>query len=519
MRLEICAQDRLGICQDILDILVSHSIDLRGIEVLDGLIYLNFPTIEFSEFQHLMPEIRRINGIEDVKTTPFMPYEREHFEFDTILKTLPDPVFSIDAKGKILVINDAATANVGMSEEKLKENPIGHWLKGFNFTKWLEAKTVEAQSARVEFHGQDFLADVFPIHVPDDGGKALFAGGVVVLKSESRFGEQITAFRKIDSDSFNGLVSLSSAMRKAVREAKKMAILDAPMLLIGETGTGKELLARACHKASHRTDMPFLVLNCASLPDSVAETELFGYGPNTLEASDKSKQGLFEQANGGTVFLDEVGEMSTQLQTKLLRFLQDGSFRRVGDDKEVHVDVRIICSTQKDLPGLVQERKFREDLYYRLNVLTLLVPPLRERKADVIPLAESFVKKVSQQLGRIPPRLSKTCQEYLTSYPWPGNVRQLENSIYRAVSLLEDNELSREHMQLPAFANDFGYMEKEFQGSLDDAVKRFEASLLRRLYPNYPSTRQLARKLGLSHTAIANKLREYGINKKTVKVL
>ena len=217
-------------------------------------------------------------------------------------------------------------------------------------------------------------------------------------------------------------------------------------------------------------------------------------------------------------FLDEVGEMSTQLQTKLLRFLQDGTFRKVGDENEVKVNVRIVAATQKDLPAMVQEGVFREDLYYRINVLTLEIAPLRDRKADVGPLAEHFIQKYAQQNGHAIPVLSQECLSFLQEYPWPGNVRQLENAIYRAVSLLDDSELRVEHLQLPTFTHDLGYLESDFEGSLDQAVKRFEATLLRKLYPAYPSSRQLAKRLGLSHTAVANKLRDYGINRKTVKV-
>lgn len=517
MRLQISASSRLGIVQDILDILVQHSIALRGIELHEGFIYLNFKEIEFSEFQHLMPEIRRIEGITDVKTTHFLPSEREHYEFDTILKTMPDPVFSIDLKGHILGFNDAVVQANQLSSERLLEHPINHWLKGFNFHRWFESKNIDAITQRLEFQHQEYLADIYPIKVPDNEHGEVLTGAMVMLKSEARIGDKALAFKSGDSSCFNQIMSHSAAMRKVIREAKKMANLDAPILILGETGTGKELIAKACHMASRRSENPFLVLNCASLPDDIAETELFGYG--RFEGNDtSSKKGLLEQADGGTLFLDEIGEISEQLQLKLLRCLQDGTFRRVGGACEVKVDVRIVCTTQKDLSMMVQENNFREDLFYRLNVLTLALPSLRDRKSDIQPLAELLIKQISQQLCRIPPKMNKSCRDYLSHYPWPGNVRQLENTLYRAISLLEDNELRKEHLQLPAYAIDGGYAGEDVEGTLEESVKKFESNLLRRLYPSYPSTRQLARKLGLSHTAIANKLREYGINKKTIKV-
>ncbi|MCV2883150.1 transcriptional regulator TyrR [Aestuariibacter sp. AA17] len=518
MRLEISCQDRLGITQDVLDILVNYEIDLRGIEIDSaGKIFLNFPNIEFADFQHLMPEIRRIEGIEDVKTTPFMPVEREQHQLRALLQTLPDPVFSVDTKGRIILVNEAVITSLETEARALIGQDISEFVKGFNFLKWLESKDVLAQTHKLKFIEQDFLADILPVMVPDVGGTSILAGALIMLKSEYRLGQQLTVFHKTSNESFSVIQASSSAMKKVVREATRMAELDGPMLIFGETGTGKELLAKACHEASRRASGEFLALNCASLPDNVAETELFGYAAGAF-GQPEPKQGLLELAQGGTLFLDEVGDMSPQLQVKLLRVIQDGTFRRVGDSKELKVDVRIVCTTQKDLAQLVQEGKFREDLYYRLNVLSIVVPPLRDRKNDIVALAEKFLRQHSVKLGRRPPKLNKSCVEYLQTYPWPGNVRQLENALYRALSLMDGNELNREHIQLPSASTSVSFVPEDFEGSLEEEVKRFEKSLLRRLYPFYPSTRQLAKKLGLSHTAIANKLREYNINKKTVKM-
>ncbi|MBU3017289.1 transcriptional regulator TyrR [Paraglaciecola agarilytica] len=518
MRLEISCQDRLGITQDVLDILVSHEVDLRGIEINEmGKIYLSFPNMDFEEFQHLMPKIRKIEGIDDVKTIPFMPLEREQNQLRALLQTLPDPVFSVDTKGRILLINDAVTVSLETARESLIGVEIDELVKGFNATRWLESKKITSLTQKVRFIEQNYLADILPVMVPDSGGEPILAGAVFILKSEQRLGQQLTVFHEASLDSFMSIQASSKIMKKVVREAKRMAELDGPIMLYGETGSGKELIAHACHEASRRKDANFLVLNCASLPDNVAETELFGYAAGAFGQS-SGKEGLLELAQGGSLFLDEVGDMSPQLQAKLLRVLQDGKFRRVGDTKEVKVDVRFICTTQKDLAQLVQEGRFREDLYYRLNVLSLGIPPLRERKMDIIPLAETFLKQHSLTLGRKVPKLTKSCVDYIQAYPWFGNVRQLENVLYRAVSLLEGNDLGKEHIQIPSSGNAMSFVSEDFEGSLDEEVKRYEKSILQRLYPSYPSSRLLAKKLGLSHTAIANKLRDYGINKKSVKI-
>lgn len=518
MRLEISCQDRLGITQDVLDILVAHQIDLRGIEIDEvGKIFLNFPNIEFADFQHLMPKIRRIEGIEDVKTTPFMPAERERNQLTAIIQTLPDPVFSIDTRGHLLMVNESVSSGLELSASDLEGLEIGDFVKGFNFSRWLENNEPRPYSSKVKFIQQDYVADILPVTVSDADKKPVLAGAVVMLKSEIRLGQQFNTFHQLQNDSFDRFVTVSGVMAKAVKDAKRIADLDAPVLIFGETGTGKEIIARACHQASRRGEHEFLALNCGALPDNVAETELFGYAPGAFNQPD-GKAGLLELAAGGTLLLDEVADMSPQLQAKLLRVLEDGQYRRVGDDKALAVDVRFVCTTSRDLGQLVEDGKFREDLYYRLNVLTLVMPALRERKPDILPLAESFILQHSTKLGRRPAALSKSCVDFLQQYPWPGNVRQLQNALYRALSLLDGNEITKEDIQLPNCTPNMTYIDENFEGTLDEEVKKFEKNLLKRLYPTYPSTRQLAKKLGLSHTAIANKLREYGINKSTVKL-
>ena len=228
-------------------------------------------------------------------------------------------------------------------------------------------------------------------------------------------------------------------------------------------------------------------------------------------------QGWLNTLHGGiqSVLLDEIGEMSPRMQTKLLRFLNDGTFRRVGEDHEVHVDVRVICATQKNLIELVQKGLFREDLYYRLNVLTLYLPPLRDCPQDIMPLTELFVARFADEQGIPRPKLSADLSTVLTRYSWPGNVRQLKNAVYRALTQLEGFELRPQDILLPD--HDVASLpvgEEAMEGSLDDITRRFERSVLTQLYRSYPSTRKLAKRLGVSHTAIANKLREYGLSQK-----
>ncbi|WP_429049314.1 transcriptional regulator TyrR [Aeromonas hydrophila] len=515
MRLEVSCEDRLGLTRELLDRLVEHNIDLRGIEIdTSGIIYLNFPELEFRDFQHLMPEIRRIPGVYDVKTIPYMPSEREHHEIEALLKALPDLVFSLDAKGKVTQANQSALTTLALPVEEVRGAALGSLVKGFSFSRWLEASEIRPQTCKLSINGEEYLADLMPLFVAEEKGRQALAGAVVVLKSARRVGMHFSALHAVEVGGFEHLQAESQKMKQVLAQASKLAMQDAPLLIVGETGTGKELLARACHGASLRSSHPFMALNCAAMPDNVAESELFGYAPGAFGNNTEGKRGVLELASGGTLMLDEIGDMSPHLQTKFLRVLQDGVFRRVGDEQEVKVNVRFICTTQKQLLDLVHEGKFREDLYYRLNVLSLALPPLRERKADIMALAQQFVSRFASELQRPRPRFTRNMAEYLTAYRWPGNVRQLRNCLYRAMTLLEGDEIGPEHVDLPVAADTMPLIDEWFEGGLDEAVKRFESRLLERLYPAFPSTRQLAKRLGVSHTAIANKLREYGINKK-----
>lgn len=515
MRLEVSCEDRLGLTRELLDRLVEHNIDLRGIEIdTSGIIYLNFPELEFRDFQHLMPEIRRIPGVYDVKTIPYMPSEREHHEIEALLKALPDLVFSLDAKGKVTQANQSALTTLVLPVEEVRGAALGSLVKGFSFSRWLEASEIRPQTCKLSIGGEEYLADLMPLFVAEEKGKQALAGAVVVLKSARRVGMHFSALHAVEVGGFEHLQAESQKMKQVLAQASKLAMQDAPLLIVGETGTGKELLARACHGASLRSSHPFMALNCAAMPDNVAESELFGYAPGAFGNNTEGKRGVLELASGGTLMLDEIGDMSPHLQTKFLRVLQDGVFRRVGDEQEVKVNVRFICTTQKQLLDLVHEGKFREDLYYRLNVLSLALPPLRERKADIMALAQQFVSRFASELQRPRPRFTRNMAEYLTAYRWPGNVRQLRNCLYRAMTLLEGDEIGPEHVDLPVAADAMPLIDEWFEGGLDEAVKRFESRLLERLYPAFPSTRQLAKRLGVSHTAIANKLREYGISKK-----
>ena len=509
MRLEVFCEDRLGLTRELLDLLVLRGIDLRGIDIDPvGRIYLNFAELDFTIFSSLMAEIRRIAGVTDVRTVPWMPSEREHLALSALLEAMPEPVLSLDTRSKVEVANPASCQLFGQSQSRLLSHTAGQLIGGFNFQRWLEDAPSAPHSEHVVINGQNFLMDLTPVALEGEGAARVFMGAVVMLRSTLRMGRQLQTMTSQDVSAFSQIVAVSPRMRHVIDQARKLALLNAPLLIVGETGTGKDQLAHACHLASPRAAKPWMALNCASIPEDAVESELFGHAPS-------GKKGFFEEANGGSVLLDEIGEMSPGMQTKLLRFLNDGTFRRVGEEHEVHVDVRVICATQKNLVELVQKGLFREDLYYRLNVLTLNLPPLRDRPQDIMPLPELFIARFADEQGIARPKLSADLNMVLTRYGWPGNVRQLKNAVYRALTQLEGYELRAQDILLPDYDTaSMAVGEDAMEGSLDDITRRFERSVLTQLYRSFPSTRKLAKRLGVSHTAIANKLREYGLNQK-----
>jgi Nif-specific regulatory protein len=242
------------------------------------------------------------------------------------------------------------------------------------------------------------------------------------------------------------IVGVSAAMQSVYRMVKLVAPAQATVLLVGETGTGKEVIAKALHKLSHRFDGPYIRVNCGALPETLLESELFGHVKGAFTGAIENKAGRFEAAHGGTLFLDEINSMSPKLQVKLLRVLQEREFERVGESRTIRVDVRVIAATNATLEELVERGDFREDLYYRLNVVPVVLPPLRERPDDIPLLARFFLKRYAEANKRPPAELTAEVQAALVSHDWPGNVRELENAIERLVVLSGDGPLKVEFL-------------------------------------------------------------------------
>src|SRR6188472_3813917 len=265
---------------------------------------------------------------------------------------------------------------------------------------------------------------------------------------------QIDYLRHAQGDiyDFDRIIGSSGALEKVLDVVRKVAKSNTTVLVRGETGTGKELIAGAVHHNSHRAARNFVKVNCAALQENLLESELFGHEKGAFTGADKQRIGRFEQADGGTLFLDEIGDMSANTQAKILRVLQEHEFERLGGTRTLRTDVRLLAATNRDLPAMVQHGRFREDLYYRLNVVSIEMPPLRERKEDILPLAMHFIRRYGSELKKRLDGLDNDAQKLLVRYNWPGNIRELENAIERAALLAEASMITSGDLRLGDFA-------------------------------------------------------------------
>lgn len=309
------------------------------------------------------------------------------------------------------------------------------------------------------------------------------------------------------------MIGNSSSMRMVYTHIQQVADSPSTTIMIrGESGTGKELVAKALHQNSPRKEKPFVKFNCAALPDSIIESELFGHEKGAFTGATATRKGRFEAAHGGTIFLDEIGDVSPATQVKLLRVLQEKEFERVGSQSTISVDVRIIAATSRNIEEMMTEGKFREDLYYRLNVFPICVPPLRERKCDILLLADHFIEKYHLGKPDKLPRISSAAIDMLMSYHWPGNVRELENSMERAVLLSKGQSIKAHHLP-PTLMTKSPAEKSESRATLEDAMEALEREMIvDTLKDTLGNMTEAARQLGLTERKIGLRVKKYEIN-------
>ncbi|WP_457644512.1 sigma-54 interaction domain-containing protein [Persephonella sp.] len=321
------------------------------------------------------------------------------------------------------------------------------------------------------------------------------------------------------------IIGSSPQLKEICKLAGEVAPTDLPVLITGETGTGKELLARGIWKLSKRSNKPFIAINCAAIPENLLESELFGYEKGAFTGAEKTKEGKFELADGGTIFLDEIGELPLSAQSKLLRVLQEGTFYRVGGNKEIQVDVRVMAATNRDLEDMVAKGKFREDLFYRLNLIHLHLPPLRERKEDIPYIVECIVNKYNQKLNKSIIGASKDYIEHLKDQKWEGNIRELENTVVRSMILCRDNILTvndltfiREKKVKPSVDDNFEEILKNRilssieEGRIDEIKEKIDKIIIQTAL-EYTKHNQVkaSQILGINRATLRKKIQKYGL--------
>ncbi|HZT95452.1 MAG TPA: sigma-54 dependent transcriptional regulator [Chloroflexota bacterium] len=331
--------------------------------------------------------------------------------------------------------------------------------------------------------------------------------------------KRVKALDETPRDPLDNIIGNSAAMQDVYKTIGRVARTDATILIHGESGTGKELVATALHANSHRRSMAFVKVACASLTETLLESELFGHEQGAFTSASRTRKGRFEMADKGTIFLDEIGEMSLNTQKKLLRVLQEREFERVGSSTPIKVDTRVIAATNRDLQREVADERFREDLYYRLNVISMRIPPLRERMDDIPLLVEHFLQKYRSDAPSGAPRISEEAQAKLLDYTWPGNVRELENVVHRSIILARDEVVTPHHI---VFTGAFGRMDSHVDGGIPEMVAK--AVPLRRIVADTEkqaiesalalcngNRSQAAKTLGIYRRLLYAKMREYGL--------
>jgi transcriptional regulator of aroF, aroG, tyrA and aromatic amino acid transport len=519
--------DRPGLGYDIFQRFESNYADKIGMEVTPELgMIIKFRCSSSEKAEALLHDLKTVDGVLSVGLRDHMPYEDREQELKTILNSVSEGIVAVNKEHKITHINEVACRIFLITREKAlgidaevlfgANPPILETLRsGISYS--LKERKIHKGNKVIHF-----LTSGVPIL--NDKGQII--GGVMTIKDYRQIEEILSKVdRKPQLVTFDLIVYQSNRMKQLVETAKMVAKGNSTILLRGESGTGKEMFAKAIHMESSRSQASFIPINCAALPDSLLESELFGYEEGAFTGATKGgKKGLFEQASGGTLFLDEIGEISPHVQVRLLRVLQEGTIRRVGGAKEIPVDVRIIAATHRNLEDMIKKGQFREDLYYRLNVIPLKIPALRERTDDIPLIAQTLIRKIANKLGKSEIYLSKESMDLLMCQPWPGNVRELENTLERIINMIDSAEIipklffdwtdltpAKPSMELEEKNTLIKIPVYEDWPTLKEIVAEVERQVLLKVLETHHSSRKAGKVLGVSNTTILNKMKSYGI--------
>ncbi|MGB9838986.1 sigma 54-interacting transcriptional regulator [Thermovenabulum sp.] len=444
---------------------------------------------------------------------------------EAIINSTQDAISVVDSEGKGILINKAYTNLVGLTKEDIIGKPATVDIAEGESVHYKVLKTrmpIKGVPMKVGPNKKEVIVHAAPIIVNDQ-----LKGSVAVIHDVSeikRLTEELDLtkrkLRHLEAKyTFDDIIGESPLIVEAKEAARSVALTNATILLRGESGTGKELFAHAIHNSSYRKHNQFVRVNCAALTDSLLGSELFGYAEGAFTGAKKGgRKGLFEEADGGTIFLDEISEIGLSHQAMLLRVLNEKEILRVGESKPVPVNVRVIAATNVNLERAVEEGRFRKDLYFRLNVFPIYIPPLRERKEDIPLLVEHFIKKYNQEYGRAVESIEKSALKSLMDYDWPGNIRELENVISRAIINMKTGESIIEKKHLPSFVG--GYFEeklrivnsKNLNLPLKSLIEETEKeAIISALNKTGGNKHEAARILGISIRNLFYKIKKYGL--------
>lgn len=510
---------------DVSAIIAKNKINLSSIEAFAGEeiteIFVSMKNAGNAfDIDDIIEELKRLPGFMKSRLTQTSPDDERARWFSVALDNISDGVLAIDTEGVITSVNQLAKTKFFATDR----NMLGDNIKSFGAVNPLlyrglqgEVFTNERRSIENKNGTLEYLSTVMPVGDAD----GLIIGAVEIMKNPQEIMHLAERLPVSEVVSFTDCISISPIIDNAVTFAKKIAKTEAIVNIQGDSGTGKDLFARAIHFESGRSG-PFVPVNCAALPEHLLESELFGYkGGAFTGASKDGRAGLFEVARGGTIFLDEIGEMPLGPQAKILRVIQDRRIRRVGDQNEISVDVRIITATNQNMDAMVKDGRFREDLFYRINVMPIYLPPLRERIQDVQLLSKVFLDEVCHKMKAAPKTISKGALDKLVLHDWPGNIRELKNVIERAAILCDGKIISEDYIFYGAADNSMtvgnvmrvdNALNRESMQSFKDAMASYERDLLVRALAEGDSIRRTAKKLQISHTALLNKIKAYGLS-------
>lgn len=435
-------------------------------------------------------------------------------EMSIVLETAHEGIFALDQKGYVKHCNNRAAELFGTNKGDLIGKHISKIMPGSPAIKGLDTGrgyTENEEIFKVDGRQHHFIVTVQPFLSGEE-----IDGIVISFRDIEEAQKLVYNFntRKI-KNTVDDIIGTSEKIMIAKKQALITARSNSTVLITGESGTGKEMFAKAIHYASPREDKPFITVNCGAIPENLLESELFGYEKGAFTgASEKGKEGKFELADGGTIFLDEIGDMPLHLQVKILHVLQNMRFDRVGGSKSIIVDVRVIAATNKDLEKLIEEGSFREDLYYRLSVIPLSIPPLRERKDDIKQLMYHFLKKYNSFMNKKIERFSPEVEEIYTNHDWPGNVRELENAVEYGANMAFGNVIGIDEVPARILKKEEETVKfRNLDRPLAEQVKLFEKEVIMKKLRQYNGVKEtVARDLGLSRATLYRKLAELDIN-------